>query len=103
MMDLETRMELEARFYLDVSVELVRARNKFPEGRHRLAAMMEEFGEVANAILERNYLTDASVRAVDHDCHVWDECVQAAVMAMRLAVEGDPEFQYEPPRDKVEG
>ena len=99
-MDLETRIELETQFYLDVSVEIVRARKKFPEGRHLLAALFEEVGETANALLERNYLTDPTIRAVDHDRHVWSECVQAAAMAMRLATEGDPEFQYEPPRDK---
>ena len=90
----------EAQFIIDVGKEVARARKKFPEGKHLLAALFEEVGEVSNALLEREYLVEPAVFPSDHDRYVWNECVQAAAMAMRLATEGDPEFQYELPREK---
>jgi len=93
------RMDQEAQFYIEVSSELIRARYKFPEGKHLLAALFEEAGEVANALLERDYLVNR-YSPEEHNRHVWNECVQTAAMALRLATEGDPEFQYRPPEEE---
>lgn len=63
----------------DVGEEMIRARAKFPGTKHLTAALMEEVGEVAKELLE------------DGD-NVWGECVQTACVALRIATEGDADF-----------
>ena len=82
---------LEATFLNRVVDEMRAARVKFPTNKHMLAALTEEAGEVANALLERDYHKGT-------DISVWKECVQTAAMALRVAVEGDPSFEYQPPK-----
>lgn len=67
-------------FLRAVLVEASRARAKFPSSDMALAALVEEVGELAAAMLSE---TPARVRA---------EAVQVAFMAMRIANEGDPSF-----------
>lgn len=88
---------LDKKFMDAIEFQLDIARTKFPNNKHQFAALSEEFGEVANALLERDY-----GNALDRD--VWNECAQAAAMCMRVAVEGDKSFKYEPPyqEDKYE-
>lgn len=69
-------------FLQQVDQEVQRARAKFPAGEANLAALMEEVGEVAKAIMEES------------DQHVWDEAVQVAAVAMRVAQEGDPAHSH---------
>ena len=83
-------MNATHKFLHDVECELGRARIKFPDNNHMLAALSEEAGEVANALLEKDY-----GNGTDED--VWNECVQAAAMCLRVATEGDPSFSYQPP------
>lgn len=65
------------RFLDEVRAELERARDKFPDASCSLAALTEEVGELAKAMLQEPL---DRVRA---------EAVQVAVMALRVAVEGD--------------
>jgi predicted DNA-binding transcriptional regulator AlpA len=61
-----------------VMAEVSRARQKHPsEGNPLMAALTEEVGEVAKALLDEPWL------------RVVEEAVQVASTAMRLAVEGD--------------
>lgn len=85
-------MNLEAKFFHDISVELTKARDKYPTNKHKLASLMEESGEVANAFLQHSY---GKKTAQD----LWKECVQTAVMAMRCATEGDASFPYNPQQE----
>jgi len=87
-------LKLDIEFIQALSNELDKARTKFPNNKHQLAALSEEFGEVANALLERDYCDSLPL---EHNRHVWNECAQAAAMCMRVAVEGDASFKYEPP------
>ena len=64
----------------DIKTELARTRAKFPGKNVTLAALMEEVGELATA-------TFSEPRA-----NVRKEAVQVAVMACRLALEGDHTF-----------
>jgi len=64
-------------FILEVMLEVSRARKKFPETAMTMAALVEEVGELAQAILDK----PAS--------EVWAEAVQVACMAVRVATEGD--------------
>lgn len=57
--------------------EALKARNGFPKPILTTMALMEEVGELSEALLDKEY---AEVRK---------EAVQVAVMAMRVAVEGD--------------
>ncbi len=69
--------------------ELARARTKFPSNTHMLAALMEEVGELSKALLECGPMTGHQ--------HVLEEAIQVAVVAIRIATEGDPEFIYRSP------
>lgn len=78
-------------FLNDVAIEVKKARAKFPMGRHLLPALMEEVGELANALLEQEY--GHGVSSED----VYREAVQVATVAMRIAEEGEPVFpKYQP-------
>jgi NTP pyrophosphatase (non-canonical NTP hydrolase) len=70
-------------FLKDVKAELLRARTKFPGDNLNMVALMEEVGELAQAALH--------IREGKHNewRKVWDEAVQVAVMALRMATEGD--------------
>ena len=90
---------LNSKFLNDVVDEVDRARDKFPDNKHMYAALAEEAGEVANALLERDYKhhDEKPLGNAGYDRHVWDECVQTAAMCLRVATEGDPSFRYRPP------
>ena len=64
-------------FLNDVYREVIRARQKFPSPEGLMAALTEEVGEVAKAVLDEPWP------------NVYGECVQAAAMALRLAEERD--------------
>lgn len=72
-------------FLLEVLTELRRAQTKFPDSVLCVAALMEEVGELAQAMLK--------VRAGKWPKErIREEAVQVAVMAMRVALEGDRSF-----------
>ena len=92
---------LDAKFLNDIADEIRNARTKFPSNRHQLAALTEKVGEVANALLERDYAKPLMITGevkTTYDLDIWKECVQVASMALRLATEGDKSFQYIPPK-----
>jgi NTP pyrophosphatase (non-canonical NTP hydrolase) len=83
-----------------VRAEMIRARIKFPENNVLLAALMEEVGELANALLELRFAclrgevegADAMRDAVQR------EAIQVASTALRILEDGTSEFpQYRPP------
>lgn len=65
----------------DINDELVWARKKFPKNRKMLAALMEEVGELARALLQGKSEED-----------VKKEAVQVAATAIRIYEEGDADF-----------
>ena len=73
----------DEQFIQDVIAEIARARAKFPGNSIMLVALMEEVGELAQAALH--------IREDKHNewGRVHEEAVQVAVMAMRMATEGD--------------
>jgi NTP pyrophosphatase (non-canonical NTP hydrolase) len=75
----------------DIRNELVKARKHFGNS-HTLAALQEEVGELAQAMID---LEMEQVGAQDSD--VYEEAVQVAAMAIRVATEGDDTFDaYDP-------
>lgn len=70
-------------FVNDQAEELARARAKFPGPNKNFAAMVEEVGDVAKALLDFG-LGKITWREVQ------EEAIQVAVMAQRIATEGDP-------------
>lgn len=66
-----------SRFIAAVAEELKHAREKFPGDRIMTIALAEEFGELAKAMLDES------------GERVWKEAVQTAVMAARVAIDGD--------------
>lgn len=69
-------------FLDDVRNEAFSASDKFPYPNPNLAALMEEVGELAQAMLQNKPWGD-----------IYKEAVQVATMAMRCALEGDPQFR----------
>ncbi len=72
------RSETE-KFFVDALAEVVRARKKYPpeSGNPNLAALTEETGELAKALLEQS------------PGRIYDEAIQVACVAARIATEGD--------------
>lgn len=70
-------------FLIVVAAEVREARAKFPGPNPTIAALAEEVGELAQAMLH--------IREGKHNDwdRVWREAVQVAAMAMRAATEGD--------------
>jgi hypothetical protein len=68
----------EQQILADILAELHRAQVKFPSPAGCMTALTEEVGELAKALLDEPL---SCVRA---------EAVQVAVMAIRVALEGDP-------------
>jgi hypothetical protein len=66
-----------ALFLCDMEAELRRAREKFPGDRIMSIALAEEFGELMKAMLD------------EPGANVWKEAVQVAIMAARVAIDGD--------------
>lgn len=65
----------------DLDDELIKARTKFPGNRFLLAALMEEVGELAKALLQNK------------DPDEWmTEALQVACVAIRIFEEGDSSF-----------
>lgn len=75
-------------FVKNVAEELDRARKKFPSSNLCLAALVEEVGELAKAMLKARA---GKVPIIE----IWEEAVQVAAMAQRVAVEGDASFAIE--------
>lgn len=76
------------KFLADVEAEYKRATDKFPSNKKLDAALMEEVGELAKALL---HITEKNASPQD----VYAEAVQVATVAMRIAVEGCPEHNYQ--------
>lgn len=81
---------LDARFLNDVVEETNRARMKFNDPVHTLAALTEEVGELAQALLD----LDRRPRAAYLHMDIWKEAIQVATMALRVACEGDADFKH---------
>ncbi len=77
-------MHTSAIFVL-VSLELSKARAKFPSNRHLLHAFTEEAGEVTKAFLDSNQGKADEVQIIR-------ELIQTIAMAVRLLQESDPDF-----------
>lgn len=81
----------EHTFVDDVLGELRRARGKFPSSNASMTALVEEVGELARAMLSE------SPHAI------YQEAVQVAAMAMRVALEGDPTLDTYRKRQNADG
>jgi len=77
------------KIFAEIYEEILIARRNFPSNHHRQAALAEEAGEVTRELLEF-YYENSDERKVVH------ECIQTAAMAIRLALEGDPAFNFAP-------
>ena len=77
-----------------VKKELFAAREKFPNTEHVLAALTEEVGELAQAMLNEKYKEGGPEE-------VLKEAIQVAAMAFRLATESDTTFPYKLSIEKI--
>ena len=85
----EEKMTTNSEFLDAVAKEIGRARTKFPNPQMSMCALTEEVGELAQALLHARF-KDLPWKAV------YDEAVQVATMAMRVATEGDPTIATPP-------
>lgn len=79
-------------FICEVEAEVNRARSKFPATADMAMALVEEVGELCQKMIQQKHEPG---KGVTHE-EVWGEAVQVAVMAMRLATEGQHGFPYHP-------
>ena len=70
--------------------ELQQARRSFPGTRYMLSALAEEVGELNQAMMEHSRGENRTA------AEIYNEAIQVAAMAIRIAVEGDSDFDYEP-------
>jgi len=84
----------EVQFISEMLDELSRARAKFPSANHSMIALTEEVGELAQAVLKHAAGKQPRSR-------IWDEALQVAAMAMRVAIEDDASLfvNYTEPKD----
>lgn len=75
----------ETKYCIDAELEF--ARFKFPSTKYLLAALVEEVGELAQALIDHS-------RGKTTAEHIYEEAIQVAAMAIRLAEEGSEEFPY---------
>lgn len=76
----------------EILYELNRARSKFPDNVDILPALTEEVGELNQALIQHKHEPHKNKT---HE-HIFQEAIQTAVMAIRVASEGDPNFPYHP-------
>lgn len=72
---------------MNITAEVAGARAKFPTNQHKLAALTEELGELAQALIDHS-------RGKASPLDVYTEAMQVAAMAVRIAEEGDASFPY---------
>lgn len=82
-----------------ISLELRRARDKFGESRHQFDALVEEVGELGQALLQLQYEPGKGKTHKD----VYKEAVQVAAMAVRVLEEGDSTYPAYIPELKESG
>ena len=78
----------EEAFLSAVLDEFAGATFKFPGNKNQTVALMEEVGELSSALLDHGYGKGTE------QC-VYNEAVQVAAMAMRIALQGDVGFPYQ--------
>lgn len=77
----EARKNMLGSTMANLGAEIVRARTKFPGNAKLLAALTEEVGELAQAMLQRKPIAE-----------IVKEALQVACVAVRIAEEGDSDF-----------
>ncbi len=84
--DNPTEILMFERTALEIKEELERARKKFPMPNPTFVALVEEVGELAQALLKcKPGIPELSKR-------VYEEAIQCAVMAIRVLEEGDRDY-----------
>ena len=76
------------KFTTEMYEEKKRAEQKFPQCERLLGALVEEVGELAEALLKIKESGGSPQR-------VYDEAIQVASTAYRLATQGEPDYGYE--------
>lgn len=74
----------------DIMAELRYARKKFPTSLYKLAALVEEVGELSQALIDHSFGKQTAEQ-------VYKEAIQVASTAIRVAEEGSKEFPYQMP------
>lgn len=82
-------MTMFDRTRLEINDELQRARAKFPMPNPTFVALVEEVGELAQALLKCNPTKDDYPARCKH---VYQEAIQVACMAIRVLEEGDRDY-----------
>jgi len=77
----------------DLELELLAANKKFPGNDDNFMALTEEFGELAQALIQQKH---EPVKGKD-DADIYTEAIQTACVALKIAMSGDSNFpDYDP-------
>lgn len=79
--------KLIGEIFRDVETELASARKKYPSNRFMLAALTEEVGESAQAMIDHSFGKDTVQ-------HIYQELIQTMTVSLRLILEGSQEFTF---------
>lgn len=79
-------------------LEIKRAREKFPSNEDLLPALTEEVGELSQALIQQKHEPIKGIK----NCDVFDEAIQTACVAIRIATEGEPNFPLYKPKEAME-
>lgn len=95
--DLSGAPDAVAEFLAEVAEEIERAAMLHPGPNPNLAALTEEVGEVAKAVLEARESALSVGEIADFQWEaIREEAVQVAAMAFRIVFEGDPSLSVVP-------
>lgn len=84
-------MAMKYSTHVDITQELEKARAKFPGKIYTFPALIEEVGELSQALMEQSRGGNTEQF---NDNTVYKEGIQVIVMAIRLIEEGDRDFIY---------
>lgn len=82
----------DQRVFGDIQNELDRCRQLHPNNADIITALAEEVGELSQALIQQKHEKHKGVTDKD----VYKEAIQSAVVAIRIAAEGDSNFPYSP-------
>lgn len=85
---------VESTAFRDLGIEYIEATTKFPGNNFQFAALIEEVGELAQALMEQ------TISGKFTSEQIYKEAIQVATMAMRVAIEGSKEYKYCNPNNK---
>lgn len=90
-----SKIEMVKEILIEATAELERATEKFPKPEHTTIALMEEVGELAQALLHLKEKADNTLTTqMNLRENVYKEGTQVIAMVLRILTEGDQSIRH---------